>query len=121
MLGDDALCEPDRLGRCVAIFARHPDTGIVHGDAVVIDADGREVGRWKSGELPPAELLELLVRRHNYLIDPTRMVHRRVYEEIGGYREGYLTSQDFHFWMRAVTPVRFRHCARGPIIRFRRH
>jgi glycosyltransferase involved in cell wall biosynthesis len=121
MLGDDDLCEPDRLSRSVAIFDRHPDTGIVHGDAIVVDGQGRETGRWKSGELPPAELLQLLVRRHNYLIDPTRMVHRRVYEEIGGYREGYLTSQDFHFWLRAAPRVRFRHVPGAPVIRFRRH
>ena len=33
MLGDDDVCLPGRLRRQVAVFDRHPDTGVVHGDA----------------------------------------------------------------------------------------
>ena len=40
MIGDDDVCLPGRIRRQVEIFDRHPDTGVVHGDAIVIDADG---------------------------------------------------------------------------------
>src|SRR5277367_6174804 len=75
MLGDDDVCLPDRLRRQVALFDRFPDTGVVHGDAIVIDAQGRVSGAWRSADFTPAALLKDLVRSHNHLIDPTRMVH----------------------------------------------
>jgi len=122
MLGDDDVCLPDRLARQVAIFDRHPDTGVVHGDALVIDAGGAVTGRWDSADFTPAALLRAFVRRHNYLVDPTRMVHRRVYEAVGGYDASYPIAQDLHFWLRATAAgLRFRHVAGGPLIGFRRH
>src|SRR4051812_41175559 len=121
ILGDDDVSEPDRLARSVALFDRHPETGVVHGDAAIIDDQGRVTGAWKSGDFGRSALLELLVRRHNYLVDPTRLVHRRVYEAVGGYRSEYRLAQDFDFWLRAAPAFRFRHVEGGPLIRFRRH
>src|SRR6266540_6510034 len=80
MLGDDDRCEPDRIARQVAVFDRHPDTGVAHGAATIIDGAGAQRGIWPSRDRSPHELLRHLVREHNTLVDPTRMVHRRVYE-----------------------------------------
>ena len=121
MLGDDDVCAPDRIRRQVEVFDRHPDTGVVHGDATIIDGEGVARGRWSCPDLAPAALLALLVRRHNYLVDPTRMVHRRVYQDVGGYDRSYRLAQDFHFWLRAVPRHRFRHAGGEPLIGFRRH
>jgi glycosyltransferase involved in cell wall biosynthesis len=121
MLGDDDLCLPGRLAREVAIFDSHPDTGVVHGDALVIDSQGQVSGRWDSRDFTPAALLQSFFRSHNHLVDPTRMVHRRVYEAVGGYDSAYPIAQDLHFWLRAARECRFRHCPGGPLIGFRRH
>ncbi len=121
MLGDDDLSLPDRLARQVELFDRHPETGVVHGDAIVIDAAGRQTGVWNSAEFTPVQLLSSLFRSHNHLVDPTRMVHRRVYEAIGGYDERYPLANDFDFWLRAAPRFRFRHCAGGPLVAVRRH
>jgi glycosyltransferase involved in cell wall biosynthesis len=121
MLGDDDVCLPGRLSREVAIFDAHPDTGVVHGDALVIDSSGAVSGRWESRDFTPAALMQAFLRSHNYLVDPTRMVHRRVYEAVGGYDSSYRIAQDLHFWLRAAREFRFRHCPGGPLIGFRRH
>jgi glycosyltransferase involved in cell wall biosynthesis len=121
MIGDDDVCLPDRLARQVAIFDRHPDTGVVHGDALVIDAAGAVTGRWDSRDFTPAALVHAFFRSHNHLVDPTRMVHRRVYEAVGGYDPSYPIAQDLHFWLRAARDFRFRHVPGGPLIGFRRH
>jgi glycosyltransferase involved in cell wall biosynthesis len=121
MLGDDDVCLPGRLAREVAIFDAHPDTGVVHGDALVIDSRGEVTGRWESADFTPATLMQMFLRSHNYLVDPTRMVHRRVYEAVGGYDSSYRIAQDMHFWLRAAREFRFRHCPGGPLIGFRRH
>src|SRR3954471_23584465 len=65
MLGDDDRCEPDRIARQVATFDRHPDTGVAHGAATIVDADGVARGTWPSRDRSSHELLRHLVREHN--------------------------------------------------------
>src|SRR5437763_8646660 len=121
MLGDDDLCLPGRLRRQVEMFDRFPDVGVVHGDAIVIDGAGAHTGWWTSKEMTPGQLVQSLYRVHNFIVDPTRMVHRRVYEEVGGYNARYPLANDFDFWLRAARRFRFRHCAGGPLAAVRRH
>jgi glycosyltransferase involved in cell wall biosynthesis len=121
MIGDDDVCIVDRLRRQVEVFDRHPDTGVVHGDAVIIDGDGNGIGTWCSREFTPAELVSSFFRIHNHLVDPSRMVHRRVYEAVGGYNGDFAIAQDFEFWLRAARDFRFRHCPGGPLVGVRRH
>jgi glycosyltransferase involved in cell wall biosynthesis len=121
MIGDDDVSLPDRLAREVAIFDAYPETGIVHGDALMIDARGRTTGRWESRDFTPAALVHAFYRSHNHLVDPSRMVHRRVYEQVGGYDASYRVAQDLHFWLRAARTFRFRHVPGGPVVGFRRH
>jgi glycosyltransferase involved in cell wall biosynthesis len=121
MLGDDDVCLPGRIRRQVELFDRHPGSGVVHGDAVVIDAAGRETGAWRSADLSPGALVQSFYRRNNFLVDPSRMVHRRVYEAVGGYDPRFRLAQDLDFWLRAAQRFRFRHVGGAPLIRLRRH
>ena len=121
MLGDDDVCMPGRIRRQVELFDRFPDTGVVHGDAVVIDAHGAVTGEWRNVDMLPGELVRCFYRNHDYVVDPTRMVHRRVYERVGGYDGRYRVAQDFELWLRAARHFRFRHCDGGPLIKLRRH
>jgi glycosyltransferase involved in cell wall biosynthesis len=121
MLGDDDVCLPDRISRSVAVFDAHPGTGVVHGDAYIIDADGTQRGRQSVADFTTSALIECFWRIHNVIIDPTRLVHRRVYEAVGGYHPDYTLAQDFHFWLRAAPRFRFRHAGDEPLIKLRRH
>ena len=121
MIGDDDLCLPGRIRRQVQIFDRHPDTGVVHGDAIVIDSDGRQTGVWPSAEFTPSALIQAFFRSHNHIVDPSRMVHRRVYEAVGGYDDRYPLANDFEFFLRAGREFRFRHVPGGPLVAVRRH
>jgi glycosyltransferase involved in cell wall biosynthesis len=121
MIGDDDLCLPGRIRRQVELFDRYPETGVVHGDAIVIDSAGKQTGVWNSAELTPAALLQSFFFSHNHLIDPTRMVHRRVYEQVGGYDDRYPVANDLDFWLRACRAFRFRHTPGGPVSAIRRH
>ncbi|MEO9176840.1 MAG: glycosyltransferase, partial [Gaiellales bacterium] len=120
-LGHDDIALPDRIARQVAIFDRFPDTGVVHGDAVTIDESGRTIGSWRSDEYPRRTLIDLLVRRLNNLVDPSTMIHRRVYEAVGGYDPAFPMCNDFDLWLRAARMFRFRHVEHGPLILYRRH
>lgn len=121
MLGDDDIALPDRVARQVAIFDQFPDTGVVHGDGTIIDAAGKQVGLWPSHDFSPSQLIHDFFFGHNHLVDPTRMVHRRVYEAIGGYDDHFPVANDLDFWLRAAPRFRFRHCPGGPLTAIRRH
>jgi glycosyltransferase involved in cell wall biosynthesis len=121
MLGDDDVALPGRIRRQVELFDRFPDTGVVHGDATIIDQNGRQVGLWPSRDFSRAQLLHAFFFSHNHVVDPTRMVHRRVYEEVGGYDDRYPVANDLDFWLRAAARFRFRHCRGGPLSAIRRH
>jgi glycosyltransferase involved in cell wall biosynthesis len=121
MIGDDDLCLPGRIRRQVEIVDHFPDTGVVHGDAIVINAAGRQTGVWNSAEFSPNALIRSFYRSHNHLVDPSRMVHRRVYEAVGGYDDRYPLANDLDFWLRAARRFRFRHTAGGPVVAVRRH
>jgi glycosyltransferase involved in cell wall biosynthesis len=120
LLGDDDVCAPDRIRRQVEVFDRHPDTGVVHGDAVVIDERGRTTGEWRSRDFGRRELVRTLVRDHNYLVDSSTMRHRRVFEAIGPCDET-LPWEDFSFHLRAARRFRYRHAGGAPLVRYRRH
>jgi glycosyltransferase involved in cell wall biosynthesis len=120
-LGHDDIALPDRIARQVAVFDRFPDTGVVHGDTVTIDGDGRTIGSWRTGEYPRRVLIDMLVRRLNNIVDPSSMVHRRVYDDVGGYDGAFPMCNDFDLWLRASRSHRFRHVSNGPLILYRRH
>lgn len=45
-VNSDDLMLPGAIDSVVAFFAEHPEIEVVYGQRVVIDHDGREVGRW---------------------------------------------------------------------------
>jgi glycosyltransferase involved in cell wall biosynthesis len=120
-LGHDDVALPDRIAREVAVFDRHPDTDIVHGDAVVIDGTGCTTGAWRALEYPRRQLIHRLVRHSNFIVDPSTLIHRRVYDAIGDYSSAYPMCNDFDLWLRAVRNHRFRHIGGEPLILYRRH
>ena len=120
MLGDDDVCLPGRLRRQVAIFDRHPDTGVVHGDATVIDSAGSGDRPLEQRRVPPGgRWCSRSSARHNHLVDPTRMVHRRVYDAVGGYDDRVPARQRLRLLAarRAdvpLSPLRRRPARGGP-------
>jgi glycosyltransferase involved in cell wall biosynthesis len=58
---DDGLFAVDTIERVVAGFERHPDAGVVFGDAALVDESGRILrhhrSRWPAGPLPLASPL----------------------------------------------------------------
>jgi glycosyltransferase involved in cell wall biosynthesis len=120
LLGDDDVCAPDRIRRQVEVFDRFPDTGVVHGDAMVIDARGGKSGWWRSKDFSRQALIQQLFRHHNWIVDSSTMRHRRVFEAIGPCDET-LPWEDFSFHVRAARLFRYRHAGGDPLVHYRRH
>jgi glycosyltransferase involved in cell wall biosynthesis len=119
-LDDDGVALPERIARQVAVFDRYPDTGVVHGDAVSIDAAGRAIGAWRSAGHSRRVLIDLLVRGSDPIVAGSTMVHRRVFAAVGSHDPALSHSSDLDFLLRAARSSRFRHVADGPLILSRR-
>jgi glycosyltransferase involved in cell wall biosynthesis len=101
---DDRL-EPDKLRAHADYLERHPDVGIVHGDAGTFDA------RFDPRDITPVALVapvghgspvvaQLVVR--NTLIVSAPLARRRVVDEVGGFAEDLLALEDWDLWMRCA-------------------
>ncbi len=118
---DDGVALPERVERQLALFERFPETGVVHGDAVTIDADGRAIGAWRSTNLSRRDLLGRLVRGSDPIVAASTMVHRRVFDAVGGHDAELGSCADLDYWLRSTRCFRFRHVPGGPLILAREH
>lgn len=78
-LNADDLLLPGALLYVAAFFQQHPEVDVVYGHRIVIDAQGREVGRWV---LPPHD--DQVVYWADYIPQETMFWRRRIWERVGG-------------------------------------
>lgn len=77
-LNSDDLLLPGALQRIGAYFAAHPDVDVVYGHRILIDDDGKEIGRWV---MPPHD--PEILRWADYLPQETLYWRRSIWEKTG--------------------------------------
>lgn len=97
--GDDVLL-PGTLEYVARFFEANPDVEVVYGDRIVIDADGRDIGRW----MLPSHSNRIL-SWIDYVPQETLFWRRGLWERAGAY-----IDTSFHFAMDWELLVRFRAC-----------
>ncbi len=113
---DDRLL-PGALAAVADHFRRHPDTDVLSGHGVEIDADGRSVrplysDRWS---------LRRYVHGRCVLVQPATFVRRERVVAAGGFNEDNRTSWDGELWVDlALRGARWRRIGR-PLAAFRVH
>jgi hypothetical protein len=78
-LNSDDLLLPGTLRYVARFFADHPEVDVVYGNRLVVDAEGREIGRWVLPDHDPRVL-----RFVDYVPQETLFWRRRVWERAGG-------------------------------------
>lgn len=103
---DDLWC-PDKLERQLALFQKHPDVGVVHGDESTIDEAGQEIGRENmlrySGRITPQLLAD------NSVSIVTALVRRECFDEMGGFQASHGVADDYDLWLRFSARYRFHY------------
>lgn len=97
-LNSDDLLLPGSLAYVAGYFERHPEVDVVYGNRILIDSQGRDIGRW----VMPAHEDETL-RWADYVPQETLFWRRRTWEAIGG-----CLDEDFHFALDWDMLLRFR-------------
>lgn len=108
LIDHDDVLAPTALYHMVCYFARHPDDAIAYSDEDKIDPHGRRIAAYFKPDWSP-ELLESC----NYVCHFTVM-RRTLFDELGGFREGFDGSQDYDLVLRSAE--RAGHIGHVPMV-----
>ena len=98
-LNSDDLLLPGAIEYVAHFFERHPDVDVVYGHRIIVDADGRAIGRWI---LPPHD--DDVLSWADYVPQETLFWRRRIWERVGA-----RIDESFQFAMDWDLLVRFRN------------
>ena len=115
----DDISEPHRLQTQHQYLQSHPEVDVLGSALTIIDESGTVTGcrpypmDWEA--ILPA------FRRRNPIAQPAVCFRRSVYEQFGGYPDGYPVCQDYAYWSYlARQGVRFSNLQQ-PLVRYRQH
>jgi glycosyltransferase involved in cell wall biosynthesis len=103
-INSDDLYMAGAVREAVRVLQRDPGLGMVYGDGLMVDADGKLLDRHYYRTY---DVLDLLC--FNVLLQPTVFMRRRVLEEIGHLNKGYDLILDHELWIRMVAHSPIRH------------
>lgn len=107
LLNSDDWMEPDQVGELI-LAAERDGADFAFGDLLYHEPDGRVAHRVRGDP----DYGRHLPRRMPDVNHPTMLVHRRVYERVGGYDPGFRYAMDYD-WLCRVHAAGFRgvHCS----------
>lgn len=117
MDGDDVAL-PERFAQQIDWLNRHPDVGVLGGQAEEIDAAGRRRGPARPRPTSPDNIAAEL-DTESPLIHPSVMMRTALVRSLGGYRAAYSHCEDYDLWLRARERTRLANLP-VPLILYRR-
>jgi glycosyltransferase involved in cell wall biosynthesis len=94
-LNSDDVYLPGAVSAAVAAFQSHPEAGLVYGEALAIDADGKPFNVMHARQYTLADLLAF-----NIICQPAAFMHRSVLEQVDYLDPAYHLLMDNLLWMR---------------------
>lgn len=94
-LNSDDMLAPGAVDFVLEWFAEHPEVDAIYGHRIIVDENGREVGRWV---LPPhdSEVLRLI----DFVPQETLFWRRRIHDLVGGFDATFQFAMDWDFLLR---------------------
>lgn len=105
-LNSDDTYLPGAISTQVQALAANPACGLVYGDSIYIDAEGRELSRIYSRPYSPLALLRLELPHQ-----PTVFLRRALIEALGPLNLARRYSMDTDYWVRAARITSFQRTA----------
>jgi GT2 family glycosyltransferase len=103
-LNSDDLYLPGAVSQAVAAFQAGPGAGLVFGDAVSIDASGRQLNHLSFGDWGLEELACFRI-----ICQPAVFMRREVLEQVGLLDPSYHYLLDHQLWLRIAQAAPVRH------------
>jgi glycosyltransferase involved in cell wall biosynthesis len=118
-LDADDIAEPDRLERQFAFVRRYPQTVLVGGAALEIDAEGHPL-RVKTYPGEHHALVRNLECLKAFFPHSASFYRLQTVRDIGGYNRRFVRSQDYDLWLRLCRRGQIA-CLKDVVVRLRRH
>ena len=95
-LNPDDTYEPNAISSAVKFLQKHPEVGLVYGDANYINEDGRIIGRF------PAAQTDLIGLRRGYVHIPQQAAFFRadLWRAVGPLDPSFYFAMDYDLWVR---------------------
>lgn len=103
-LNSDDLYLPGAVARAAAALQAEPELGMVFGDAITIDAEGRPLNTLSFGDWGLEELAAFRI-----ICQPAVFMRRSVLEQAGLLDPSYHYMLDHHLWVRLASLAPVRH------------
>ncbi|HLE13327.1 MAG TPA: glycosyltransferase family 2 protein [Anaerolineales bacterium] len=103
-LNSDDLYLPGAIRAAVRGLQARPDAGMIYGNAITIDAQGRPLNRL---DFTDYNLIDLMSFR--IICQPSVFMRRRIYEQVGGIDPAYHFMLDHHLWIRMAKTAPIVH------------
>lgn len=103
-LNSDDLYLPGAVREAVSILEANPQLGMVFGDALTIDAQGRPLNRLSFGDWGLDELVGFRI-----ICQPAVFMRRSVLERCGLLDPSYHYLLDHHLWLRIASQAPVQH------------
>lgn len=104
-LNSDDIYFPGAVARAVAFLQAHPEVGMVYGEALYIDENGRPIGRF------PAAQTDWRRLRRGYVHIPQQAAFFRasLWRLVGPLDPALFFAMDYDLWLRIaeLSPIRF--------------
>ena len=114
----DDISMPEKLSMQTAFLESHPDYGLVGCATKRIDCNGD----YLQTVVPPSSDLEICKKlfQLNPIVHGTVVARKSLIYAVGGYREHFITSQDYDLWMR-LSEISFLSTLPNPLYMRRMH
>ncbi|MCD6401096.1 MAG: glycosyltransferase [Anaerolineales bacterium] len=106
-LNSDDIYLPDAVGQAVDVFNRYPEAGLIYGNAITIDQDGKLLNPLIFGDWGIKELLQFRI-----ICQPAVFFRRSVWEKVGSLDLNYQYMLDHHLWLRMSSITSMVHVSK---------
>ncbi len=94
-LNSDDYYLPGALDSAIKMLESHPEMGMVYGDVLAVDENGKTIRRLRYHQWDLKDLMQF-----NIIGQPSVVMRRSAYEQAGGISSQYHFLLDHHLWLR---------------------
>jgi glycosyltransferase involved in cell wall biosynthesis len=93
-LNSDDIYLPGAVSAAIKVFQSHPEAGLIYGDALAIDTDGKPFNLMRARQYTLTDLMAF-----NIICQPAAFMRRSVLDEVGYLNPRYHLLMDNLLWM----------------------
>lgn len=100
LMDADDICMPQRLSTQLRFLQAHPDCVAVGSQVLLIDPDARPIKPMRVNITHKEIDTALMTGRGGAIVNPSAMIRKSAFMQVGGYENDYLHAEDMDLFLR---------------------